>query len=72
MKKKKKLENGSETIKRIGIDFIAEIDGIRKFLKDERKIKISWPQLTDKLIKHNNWQAIKEDLKTFDWAKNDK
>jgi hypothetical protein len=71
MKKKKKIENGSETIKRIGPDFIAEIEEIQQFLSKERKIKISLPRLTDKIIKHSNWIAIKEDLKNFDWNKND-
>jgi len=71
-KKKNKAENGSETIKRIGSDFIAEIEEIKKYVSTEKGVKVSLPKLTDKLIKHEKWNEIKEALKNFAWPKNEK
>lgn len=65
---KNKKENKSETIKRIGSDFIQVLTDIQKYLKDERKIKVSLPKLTDKIIKHSCWPEIANDLKTFNWT----
>lgn len=64
-----KKNNSPDVIKRIGVNFHKELEEI----KDQRLIegldmkKISNQKLTNQLIKHEHWNAIKEDLTYYDF-----
>lgn len=64
------MSNKKDKITRVGIDFIKELEQIKKKKEElgiDQDCRVSIPMLSNKIIHHADWERIKRDLILFDF-----